>query len=108
MFLGSTLLAVLPLPLSQRDRPSGGLVIGHGTKETQHHNVWRVLTAVTRLASVEQHSPRGEADRIGHQNDELPRGQPAHVAERQLRAIPDEPEEQTVDVLQVFPYPLWS
>ena len=35
-----------------------------------------VLTAFTKLASVEQHRPPREDDRIGHQNDEPPRGQP--------------------------------
>ena len=85
---------------SRRDRPSVGLVIGHGTKETQHRNVWRVLTAVTKLATVEQHGPRREADRIGHQSHELPRGPPAHAAERQPRADPDVPEEPHVDLLK--------
>ena len=42
----------------------------HGTR-TQHHNVCLVLTAVTRLASVEQHGPRGD-DGVGHQHDGLP------------------------------------
>ena len=32
---------------------------------------------------------------------------PTHVAERQLEAFPDEPEEQHVDVLRVIPHPLW-
>ena len=80
----------------------------HGTRETQHHNAWRVLTGVTRLASAAQHRPRREDDGIGHENDELPRRKPAHVAERELRAVPDVHEEQRVDVLQVIPHPLWS
>ena len=63
--------------------------------------MWRVLTAVTWLASVEQHRPRREDDGIGHENDGLPGRKPAHVAERQLEALPDEPEEQHVDILQV-------
>ena len=42
----------------------------------------RVLTAVTRLAQVEQHKLRSEDDGIGHENDELPRRRPAHVEER--------------------------
>ena len=49
---------------------------GHGTRETRHHNVCRVLAAVTRLASAEQHRPRREADGIGNQNDELLRHEP--------------------------------
>ena len=32
---------------------------------------------------------------------------PAHVAERQLEAVPDEPEEQHADVLQVIPNRFW-
>ena len=72
----------------------------HGAKETKHHNVWRV----TRLASVEQHGARREGDRIGHQNDERPSRRPARAAERQLRAVPDVPEEQHVDVLQAIPH----
>ena len=80
---------------------------GHGTRETQHHNVCRVLTAVTKLASAEQHRPRREDDGIRHENDEFPRRKPAHVAERQLRAVPDVHEEQHVDVLQVIPHRFW-
>ena len=76
-------------PPHRQGRPSGGLVTGHGTRETQHHNVWRVLTAFTRLASAAQHRPRREDGGIGHKNDELPRRKPAHAAERQLRAVPD-------------------
>ena len=39
---------------------------------------------------------------------ELPRRKPAHVAERQLEAVPDKPEEQHVDtILQVFPHRSW-
>ena len=60
-----------------------------------------LLTTVTGLALVEQHRPRREADRIGHQNDELLRHEPTHVAHRQPEAVPEEPEEQRVDVLQV-------
>ena len=37
--------------------------------------------------------------------DGLPGRKPAHVAEYQLEAFPDEPEEQQVDVLQVIPHP---
>ena len=68
----------------------------------------RVLTAVRRLAQVEQHRPRREDDGIGHRNDELPSRQPAQ--ERQLKAIPDEADEQRVDLLQVFSQPnlRWS
>ena len=66
-----------------------------------------LLTTVTRLASAEKHRPRHEADRIGHQNDGLPGRKPAHVAERQLEAIPEEPEEQHVDVLKVIPQRVW-
>ena len=73
-------------------------MVGRGTKETEHHNAWGVLTAVTRLASPEQHRPRREDDGIGHQNDELPRGQRAG----RLRAVPDVHEEQHVDVFQVI------
>ena len=60
----------------------------------------------TRLASAEQHQTRREDDGIGYQNYELPRGQLANAAERQLRAIPVVHEEQHVDVLQVIPHPL--
>ena len=78
---------------------------GRLTRETRDCGfVWRVLTAVARLASVKQHRPRRKDDRIGHQDDELPRGEPAHAAERQREAVPDEPEEQHADVLQVFPH----
>ena len=69
-----------------------------------------LLTTVTRLAWVEQHRPRREADGIGHQNDELLRHEPAHVAHRQPEAVPEEPEEQCVDLLQVVSEPnlRWS
>ena len=70
-------------------------------------HVCRVLTAVTRLASAEQHRPRREADRIGHDNDELSGHKQAHVAERQREAIPEEPEEQHVDVLKIIPHRFW-
>ena len=63
----------------------------------------RVLTKAYR--AVEQHRPRREDDWIGHQNDELLRRQPVHVAERQPEAVPEEPEEQYVDVLQVISGP---
>ena len=56
---------------------------------------------MARLASVEQHRPRHKEDRIGHQNDELLRREPALVAHRQPEAVPEEPEEQRVDVGQV-------
>ena len=72
---------------------------------------WCVLsTTVTRLASAEQHRPRREADRIGHQSDELLRHEPVHVAHRQPEAVPKEPEEQHVDILQVVSEPnlSWS
>ena len=63
-----------------------------------------VLTDDTKLAV--QHRPRREDERrvddgIGHQNDELLRHKPAHVAHRQLEAVPEEPEEQRIDVLQI-------
>ena len=48
-----------------------------------------------------QHRPRREDDGIGPRNDELLRRQPAHAAERQLEAIPDEADELRVDLLQV-------
>ena len=44
---------------------------------------------------------------IGHEKDEHPRRKPARATERQLKAVPDEPEEQHVDVLQVFPHRFW-
>ena len=47
-----------------------------------------VLTDVTTLAWVEQHWPRREGDGIGHQNGELQRHVPAHVAHRQPEAEP--------------------
>ena len=72
-----------------------------------------VLTDDTKLAV--QHRPRREderreADGIGHQNDELLRHQPAHVAHRQPDAVLEEPEEQRVDLLQVVSEPnlSWS
>ena len=64
-----------------------------------------VLTDVTRLAWVEQHRPRREGDGIGHQNDELLRHVPAHVAHRQPEAESEEPEEQGIDLLQVVSEP---
>ena len=64
-----------------------------------------MLTDVTR---VEQHRPRREADGIGHQNDELLRHVPAHVAHRQPEAEPEEPEEQCMDLLQVVSEPQLS
>ena len=45
----------------------------------------------TRPAWAEQHGPRRGDDGVGHENDGLPRRKPAHVAERQLEAVPDEP-----------------
>ena len=59
---------------------------------------------------VEQHRPRREDDRIGHQNEELLRREPAHAAHPQPAAVPEEPEEQRVDVLQVVSEPnrRWS
>ena len=62
------------------------------------------MTVVTRLESVEQNRPRREDDGIGHENGGLLGRKPAHVAERQLEAALDEPEEQHVDVLQVIPH----
>ena len=41
---------------------------------------------------------------VTHQNDELLRHKPAHVAHRQPEAVPEEPEEQRV-VLQVVSEP---
>ena len=94
-------------PPHRQGRPSGGLVTSHGTTETQRHNMCRVLTAVTRLASAAQHRPRREDDGIQQENDEFPRRKPAHVTERRMEAVPDEPEEQHVDVLQVISHPSW-
>ena len=72
-----------------------------------------VLTDDTKLAV--QHRPRREDERrvdegIGHQNDELLRHKPAHVAHRQPEAVPEKPEEQRIDVLQVVSEPnlRWS
>ena len=56
-----------------------------------------VLTDVERLAWVEQRWSRREGDGIWHQNDELLRHEPAHVAHRQPEAKPEEPEEQRGD-----------
>ena len=64
-----------------------------------------VLTDVARLAWVEQRWSRREGDGIWHQNDELLRHEPAHVAHRQPEAEPEEPEEQRVDLLQVISEP---
>ena len=65
------------------------------------------LTDVTRLAFVERW-PRREGDGIGHQNDELLRHVPAHVAHRQPEAEPEEQEEQGIDVIQVVSEPQLS
>ena len=72
-----------------------------------------VLTDDTKLAV--QHRPRREDERrvdegIGHQNDELLRHKPAHVAHRQPEAVPEEPEEQRTNVLQAVSEPnlRWS
>ena len=62
--------------------------------------MWRVMTAVTRLASVEQHRPWREDDGVGHENHGLLGRKPAHVAERQLEALTDEPEERHAEDLQ--------
>ena len=62
-------------------------------------------TDVTRLAWVEQRWSRREGDGIWHQNDELLRHEPAHVAHRQPEAEPEEPEEQRVDLFQVISEP---
>ena len=43
----------------------------------------RVLTVVTRLASVEQYRKRREDDGVGHESDGLLGRKPAHVTERQ-------------------------
>ena len=64
-----------------------------------------MLTDVARLAWVEQRWSRHEGDGIWHQNDELLRHEPAHVAHRQPEAEPEEPEEQRVDLLQVISEP---
>ena len=56
---------------------------------------------LTKLAVQSSSTDHGEDDGIWHQNDELLRRQPAHVAHRQPEAFPEEPEEQRVDVLQV-------
>ena len=45
---------------------------------------------------------------VTHQNDELLRHEPAHVAHRQPEAVPEEPEEQGIDVLQVVSEPQLS
>ena len=63
------------------------------------------MTDVVRLAWVEQRWSRREGDGIWHQNDELLRHVPAHVAHRQPEAEPEEPEEQRVDLLQVISEP---
>ena len=52
-----------------------------------------------------QHRPRREDEGIGHKNDELLH-RPAHAAERQLKAIPDEAEEQRVDLLDIISGPV--
>ena len=77
---------------------------------SQHVRTTVKVHNVTRLASAEQHRPRREADRIGHQYDKLLRHAPAHVAHRQPEAVPEEPEEQRVDFLQVVSEPnlRWS
>ena len=66
-----------------------------------------VLAGDKACRAVEQHRPQHEDDGILHENDELPGRKLAYVAKRQLEAVPDEQEEQHVDVLQVIPHPLW-
>ena len=84
-------------------------------KKTQHHDKRRSpllrwaahhhrITAHDRLL-VHVTQKAASYDGIGHENDGLPGRKPAHVAEYQLEAFPDEPEEQHVDVLQVIPHP---
>ena len=65
------------------------------------------LGSCHKARSVEQHRPRREDQGVGHENDGLTGRKPVHVAQRQLEAVPDEREEQHVDVLQVIPRPLW-
>ena len=99
----------------------------HGAKETQRHDERRVhflsdsgprSVASTRHSclsvlkkkktascDVSSQLSQGSPDGIGHQNDGLQGHKPAKAAERQLEAVPDEPEEQHVDVLQVIPHP---
>ena len=61
--------------------------LGRLTQETRACGfIWRVLAAVTRLASVEQYGPRREDDGIGHKDDGLPGRRPGYVP-----AVPDEP-----------------
>ena len=55
------------------------------------------LTIVARLASVEQHRQRRE-DRVGHENYGLLDRKPAHVAERHLGAVLDEPPSFIVEM----------
>ena len=77
------------------------------TQETHACDRWRcvLFAAVTRLAKGEQHRPRREDHRAGHQDDELTRVQPVHAAERELRAVPDVPEEASAKTItNIFPY----
>ena len=84
-------------------------MIGDGTKEnTTPQRVPCLDSCHTRLASAEQHRPRREAVGVGHQNDELLRHEPAHFAHRQPEAVPEKPEEQGIDLLQVVSEPQLS
>ena len=106
---------------SRRSRPSrsphraasaaDGLVFGDGTKgNTTPQRLQCLDSCHTSLASAEQHRPRREADGIGHQNGELLRHEPAHVAYGQPEAVPEEPEEHRVDLHKVVSEPKlrWS
>ena len=81
------------------------LFLGATKKPRKERPERSVLTDITRLAFVEQRWPRREGDGIGHQNDELLRHVPAHVAHRQPEAEPEELEEQRINVLQVVSEP---
>ena len=57
----------------------------------------RLMCSLTRLASVEQHRQRRD-DRVGHENYGLLDRKPAHVAERHLGAVLDEPPSFIVEM----------
>ena len=105
---GPALLALLPLReqvLRERERPAPvrpEAVLARLAKRTSHKNEHkRDKPTILTFACP---------DGVGHQNDELLRHKPAHVAHRKPEAAPEELEEQRVDVLQVVSEPQlrWS
>ena len=69
-----------------------------------------LLTTVARLAWSSSTGRGAKTIESGTRMDELLRREPAHFAHRQPEAVPEEPEEQRVDALQVVSEPnlRWS